>query len=66
MSDPRCPHGKLHQCDRGCLKNMIHPLKAIGVGRTMDNRNALVVYFDREPSDRELSSFHDLVTKEPQ
>lgn len=42
-----------------------HPLRALGVARMADNECAILVCFNRAPSDDELRALHDALRPEP-
>lgn len=37
----------------------MRPIRACGIGRMADNDKALLVYFDRRPTDDEMRDIHD-------
>ena len=42
-----------------------HPLRTLGVARMADNECAILVCFNRAPSDDELRTLHDALRQEP-
>lgn len=40
---------------------MHEDLEALGIGRMLDSQQAIVIHFNRPPTDEELSALHELL-----
>lgn len=59
--DPWLQSGKAAPCDRMAARTKAELERAhvVGVTRTMDGPQALVIYFDRRPTDDDMRRVHE-------